>query len=76
MPASSPRGSDIVVLYKAYAQEDPEEPRWRWPYGLVPLVGLGCNTIECLSLHRAAVSGPEVRPGSGRLGLAAPIASG
>ena len=49
VPTASPRGSDIVVLHQAYAREHPEEPRWRWPYGLVPLVCLGCNTIECLS---------------------------
>jgi hypothetical protein len=42
-------GADIVVLYKAYARGDPEEPRLRWPYGLVPLVDLGCNIIECVS---------------------------
>lgn len=51
---ATPFQADIVVLYtQIYSVPLPEEsPSWRWPRGLVPLISIGCNIMECVDfLH-------------------------
>jgi len=38
----------IVALYNRYSQENPGEPNWQWPNGLVPLISGGCLYFECV----------------------------
>ncbi|HVX13650.1 MAG TPA: hypothetical protein VHC22_20875 [Pirellulales bacterium] len=50
----TPEKSDIVEIYQQLEQAPPpeENPHWQWPRGLVPLIGGGCNKMECVDfLH-------------------------
>ncbi len=58
------RGADIVVLYEGYNQEPPPEYAAHvWPRGWVPLIGGGCNYIECVDFlrppHAVALFDPD-----------------
>jgi hypothetical protein len=48
----TPWEADIVSLYEQYSGSDDEHPIWRWPHGLVPLIGNGCLSIECVDFLR------------------------
>jgi hypothetical protein len=42
----------FVVLHNEFARaDDPDNPAWKWPSGLVPLVGRGCNIVDCVDFH-------------------------
>lgn len=59
-----PDAANIVTLYEAYNWEPPpEHPAHVWPPGWVPLIGGGCNTIECADFlhppHAVALFDPD-----------------
>lgn len=61
---SVPGTADIVALYEAYDWEPPpEHPAHVWPCGWVPLIGGGCNYIECVDFlcppHAVALFDPD-----------------
>jgi len=41
-------GRDVVALYQRYRQSDPNDPRWRWPERLLPILHLGCAMYACV----------------------------
>lgn len=41
-------GNDAVSQYLCYRQTDPDEPRWAWPSGLLPIGHLGCAMYMCV----------------------------
>ncbi len=41
-------GHDSVGLYLEYRKPDPDDPFWQWPYGLLPVVHLGCAMFLCV----------------------------
>jgi hypothetical protein len=48
-----PGHADIVALYECYNWEPPPDyPVHVWPGGWVPLIGGGCNYIECVDFLR------------------------
>jgi SMI1 / KNR4 family (SUKH-1) len=40
--------NDAVTQYLLYRQEDPDDPHWRWPEGLLPIGHLGCAMYHCI----------------------------
>jgi len=51
---SVPDGNDLVGLYQLCTapERDLEDPEAQWPRGLVPLIALGCVSMECVDfLH-------------------------
>lgn len=41
-------GEDVVSLYRALRQPDPEDPHWYWPECLLPVFHLGCAMYHCV----------------------------
>lgn len=39
---------NALQMYAMFRQEDPCDPLWRWPDGLLPLVHLGCAMFLCV----------------------------
>lgn len=46
--ATDDMGSTAVGLYKDFAQSDPDDPAWKWPYGLLPVCHWGCAIYSCI----------------------------
>jgi hypothetical protein len=50
----TPTRNDIVEIYNSLYEAPPldENPQWKWPRGVVPLIGQGCDIMECVDfLH-------------------------
>jgi SMI1 / KNR4 family (SUKH-1) len=43
--------NDAVAQYLLYCQEDPDDPNWRWPKGLLPIGHLGCAMYHCVQCN-------------------------
>ncbi len=42
----------LVNLYFRMQQDDPNDPSWKWPAGLLPFCDWGCNIYSCLDCVR------------------------
>ena len=58
--AKSDDGDSALDLYRVFTEdEDPEDPEFRWPKGLVPICHWGCAIYSCVDL--AKPEAPVVR---------------
>jgi hypothetical protein len=46
--ARNESGEDVVALYKEFSRNDPKDPLWSWPKGLLPVGHLGCGMFCCV----------------------------
>jgi hypothetical protein len=51
--AKSDDGHSALELYRVFTEEeDPDDPEFRWPKGLVPVCHWGCAIYSCLDLTK------------------------
>ena len=43
-----PQTGDLVETYHYMADDDPSDPEWQWPRGLLPVFSHGCGMYECV----------------------------
>ena len=44
---TSDEGDSISELYLALSSNDPEDPEWKWPKGIIPFCHWGCAIYSC-----------------------------
>jgi len=49
---TSDEGDTISELYTALTGEDPEDPKWKWPKGVVPFCHWGCAIYSCFDSNK------------------------
>ena len=49
---TSDEGDSIAELYSTLSDEDPEDPKWHWPKGIVPFCHWGCAIYSCFDATR------------------------
>jgi hypothetical protein len=50
--ASDDQGNTIEILYHLYHKDEPSDPNWNWPKGLVPICYWGCAIYSCIDCNR------------------------
>jgi hypothetical protein len=46
--ATDDRRHDALAAYEEYRQLDPDDPFWRWPPSLLPIINCGCAMYLCV----------------------------
>ena len=52
-------GGSAISLYEVFRENDPEDPLWSWPAGLLPVCHWGCAIYSCVDCTQ--VSAPVLR---------------
>jgi hypothetical protein len=52
--ASDDQGNTMEILYHLYHKDDPSDPNWHWPKGLVPICYWGCAIYSCIDCIQPA----------------------
>ena len=49
---TSDEGDTISELYTILSGEDPEDPKWKWPKGVLPFCHWGCAIYSCVDVNK------------------------